>query len=107
MTRRARHVGAAVNGFSRFDVYERDGWVCHICHEPVDRAVEWPHPRSVSLDHVIPLNEPDSPGHVFANTACAHLFCNHSKNARTRYEDRALFVALDATGRPPLVGALF
>lgn len=107
MTRRARQVGTAVENFSRFDVFERDGWVCHICHELVERALQWPHPRAASLDHVIPLNELDSPGHVFANTACAHLFCNHSKNARTRYEDRSLFVALDATGKPPLVGALF
>jgi len=107
MARRSRHAGAAVENFSRFDVYERDRWVCHICRRPVDQTLQWPDPWCASLDHVIPLNEPGTPGHVFANVACSHLFCNHSKNARTRYEDRALYVALDSTGQPPLPGRLF
>lgn len=106
MARRSRHAGAAVERFSRFDVYERDGWVCHICRRPVDRALQWPAPWCASLDHVIPLNEPGSPGHVFANVACSHLFCNHSKHDRTRHEDRVFFVALDA-GLAPEFDKLF
>jgi hypothetical protein len=107
MARRSRHAGGAVENFSRFDVYERDGWTCHICQRPVDRILRWPARWCASLDHIIPLNEPDTPGHVWANVALAHLFCNFSKNARTRHEDWSLYLALSVTGKPPQPGQLF
>lgn len=62
------------------DVYERDGWVCHICELPVDESVKWPDPMSPSLDHVIPLSKGGH--HVWDNTALAHLDCNVRKGDR-------------------------
>lgn len=66
--------------FTHEEIFERDGWVCQICHQPIDRDVEWPAPGSVSLDHIVPLSRGGE--HTRANTQAAHLGCNCSKNAR-------------------------
>ena len=58
-------------------VYERDGWVCGICNEPVDKKLVWPDPRSKSLDHVKPLSKGGH--HVLSNVQLAHLECNVRK----------------------------
>lgn len=58
---------------------ERDGWTCHLCGEPVDRKLYWPHGLAGSVDHVIPVKAggDDSP----ENLALAHLTCNVSRGA--------------------------
>lgn len=61
-------------------VGERDGWKCGICHRKVDRARVYPHPRSPSLDHVIPQSEGGP--HTYANVRISHLFCNISRSNR-------------------------
>lgn len=66
-----------VDSFDNFDVFDRDGWVCGICGEPVDKALQWPDPMSVSLDHIVPLSKGGS--HTLDNVQCAHLCCNMSK----------------------------
>lgn len=78
--RRALKAGATVEDFKHVEVFERDGWVCGICSEPVDRELKFPDPMSVSLDHVIPLANGGE--HSRANTQCAHLSCNVRKGAR-------------------------
>ena len=78
--RRAALSGATVEDFSPAEIFKRDEWVCHICELPVDRALGWPHPWSVSLDHVIPLSRGGD--HSRANTACSHLRCNLRKYAK-------------------------
>lgn len=70
---------ASSEAFSYRDVYERDEWTCGICAGPVDRSLEWPEPKSVSLDHVIPLSKGGA--HAPANAQCAHLVCNVRKGA--------------------------
>lgn len=82
--RRARFVGARVESFTHAEVYERDGWVCGICAEPVDRALVYPDPLSPSLDHVVPLSLGGE--HSRANTRLAHLSCNVKRGA-ARGED--------------------
>lgn len=69
----------AVSGesYSRSDIFERDNWICGICHGSVDRALVWPHPSSVSIDHVVPLSR--GGGDCAANVQCAHLGCNSRK----------------------------
>jgi hypothetical protein len=59
----------------RLDIYERDGWICQLCFDPVDRRLDNPHPLSHSLDHKVPradggANTPD-------NLQLAHAICNH------------------------------
>ena len=73
--------GAAdAESFSYREVFERDGWVCGICCEPVDSALEYPHPMSKSLDHVVPLSRGGS--HSRGNAQLAHLSCNLRKGDR-------------------------
>jgi 5-methylcytosine-specific restriction endonuclease McrA len=60
-------------------VFERDGWTCGLCSEPVDPALSWPDPQSASLDHVLPLSRGGS--HTMANVQLAHLGCNVEKGA--------------------------
>lgn len=62
------------------EVYERDGWICQICMQPVDETVKWPDPMSPSLDHVTPLSKGGH--HVWENVALAHLDCNVRKGDR-------------------------
>lgn len=79
--RRARQRGLPAESVDRYAVFERDDWMCSLCGEPIDKALTGRHPMSASLDHVIPLAWPDSPGHVLSNVAAAHLRCNISKGA--------------------------
>lgn len=82
--RRARRKELPAERISRLDVLDRDGWVCHLCHLPIGPQLVGRHPMSASLDHVVPLSWPDSPGHVWSNVAAAHLRCNISKGAGAR-----------------------
>ena len=61
------------------EIFDRDGWVCQICHVTVDRGLSYPNPMSKSLDHVVPLSKggDHSPG----NVQLAHLVCNLRKGA--------------------------
>jgi hypothetical protein len=69
-------------GVTRQQVYERSQWKCHLCGARVRKSLKYPHPRSASLDHVIPLSWRErSPGHVWENVALAHLVCNQRKGA--------------------------
>lgn len=78
--RRALKLGATVEKFKSVEVFERDGWICGLCGDPVDRTLSWPHPQSASLDHVLPLSRGGP--HSKANTQLAHLTCNVIKGAR-------------------------
>ncbi len=62
------------------EVAERDRWKCHICGKRVAKSRAWPHPRSASLDHVVPLSRGGA--HDPANVRLAHLECNTAKNNR-------------------------
>ncbi len=65
----------------RFDyreVFERDGWICGICGDPVDPSLAWPDPMSVSLDHVIPVTKGGK--HSRENAQCSHFRCNAQKS---------------------------
>jgi 5-methylcytosine-specific restriction endonuclease McrA len=63
--------------FAPLDVHTRDGWTCQLCHEPIDPSTTWPHSKSPSIDHIIPLSRGGS--HTMANVQSAHLGCNSSK----------------------------
>lgn len=78
--RRARHYGAAYEWVDRVSIFDRDGWVCGLCAEPVDPTLSYPDPQSASVDHIVPLVR--GGGHVAANTQCSHLACNWAKGAR-------------------------
>lgn len=56
-------------------IYERDGWMCWLCEDPVDASLigtrsEW----RPSLDHVIPRSK--GGGSTHDNLKLAHFWCN-------------------------------
>lgn len=78
--RRARLRGNDSERFDPVEVYERDGWICGLCGEPVNPGLQWPDPLSVSLDHVVPVSLGGP--HTRANTRCSHLGCNSRRGNR-------------------------
>ncbi len=75
--------------FSLKSIFNRDGWVCQICREPL--LPKWtkvgesesPHPRSPTIDHIVPLSfGPTSPGHVPSNVQACCWECNSRKGNR-------------------------
>jgi 5-methylcytosine-specific restriction endonuclease McrA len=78
--RRVRLAGGRSERFLNEDIFERDGWICGICHKPVDRDLVHPDPASPSLDHIVPVSQGGD--HVRANVRLAHLACNVRRGAR-------------------------
>lgn len=83
---RARLYGVPYTHVSRKAVFRRDGWRCQLCGRKVKRtsvrskATGRLHPRTASLDHIVPLRRGGP--HEEANCQCACLSCNVRKNAR-------------------------
>lgn len=76
--RRAAEAGVEWDcGIDTIEVAESAGWVCGICNLPIDGGLEWPHPRSLTLDHIVPVSR--GGGHVRRNVQPAHFVCNSSK----------------------------
>lgn len=64
----------------RDDIGDRDGWRCGLCATKVDRTLPYPHPKSASLDHIVPLSVGGK--HVLTNVQIAHFGCNMAKGNR-------------------------
>lgn len=78
--RRARKYSAPYERILDREIFERDGWVCGICHGKVDRRLRPPHPARASLDHIVPLAKGGS--HTRSNVQCSHWICNSRKGDR-------------------------
>jgi 5-methylcytosine-specific restriction endonuclease McrA len=73
-------------GITRDLVLERDDWLCKMdyCYYE-SRAID-PHLKRVgngpipedmgTIDHIVPLSQPGTPGHVWSNVRAAHRLCN-------------------------------
>lgn len=72
----------------RLAIYERDGWVCQICHEPVDRDGEPTGAWFPSLDHVTPRSL--GGGDDDDNLRLAHRWCNSVRGNLAHYTDADL-----------------
>lgn len=61
-------------------IFDRDGWICHICKASVDPTLPRTHDAGATIDHVIPLSRggTDEP----SNVATAHWRCNREKRAK-------------------------
>ena len=70
-------------------IYQRDGWRCGICRRVIRRDLAWPHPRSASLDHLIPLSQAGDD--TAANKRASHLACNIRRSNRGGNEQLALW----------------
>lgn len=78
--RHARHRRSAKTGRFRPSltlrrrVYERDGHICQICHEPTDRHSHYLSDWHPSLDHVTPRSKGGADDE--SNLRTAHRWCN-------------------------------
>jgi hypothetical protein len=88
------------DGISDDEILERDGWRCQIpeCRRrPIRRDVSYPHLRSKSIDHIIPLSLGGDDTAV--NKRAAHLGCNMARGNQVGFEQTALFGVIR---EPPL-----
>lgn len=72
--RRALKKGTETEKIIDCDIFQRDGWICQLCFKPVSRRLKHPHPRSASLDHIVPLSKGGA--HTRTNVHLAHFRCN-------------------------------
>lgn len=87
---RARLKAARVETVDPFQVFNRDGWRCQICHKPTPRKLRGTiSPNAPELDHIVPLAQGGE--HSYGNTQCACRKCNASKSDRV-YGQLNLFV---------------
>jgi len=77
---RARLHNAYVSSVSPLMIYVRDGWMCQLCGQPVDRDACVPDPRAPTLDHVVALANGGT--HEPSNVQLACFRCNCSKGDR-------------------------
>lgn len=78
--RRARQFNVYDEDVDPLRVYERDGWVCHICETLVYPYFTGLDSRAPSMDHVIPLSKGGR--HSYGNIKLAHVGCNSKKGAK-------------------------
>ena len=78
--RRMRKAAAFIENVNPFDIFERDHWTCKLCGRKINKELKYPHPMSVSLDHIMPLAKGGT--HEWDNLQASHLRCNMSKGAR-------------------------
>ncbi|MGW1890105.1 HNH endonuclease [Streptomyces sp. NPDC002004] len=71
----------SIERYTMKEIGERDGWICGLCRDPVDRARRHPDPRSPSIDHVrtIAAGGTDTRD----NVRLTHWGCNHERNVGT------------------------
>lgn len=53
--------------------------VCGICGKPVDFSLDYPHPLSACIDHIIPVAKNGHPSDI-ENMQLAHWACNRQKS---------------------------
>ncbi len=76
--RRARLRGNGSERFSDEEIFERDRWKCALCGKRIGKKLKHPHPRSASLDHIVPISQ--GGGHFRTNVQASHLVCNLRKH---------------------------
>lgn len=78
--RRAIEWAGSADQVDRDEVGDRDGWLCGICGEAVDKNRPWPDRFCATLDHIQPLSLGGR--HAMENLRIAHLTCNAKRGAR-------------------------
>lgn len=71
--------GFYIHPDDRAAIFERDGWCCGICHDPVDPDAEPRSPWSASVDHIVPRSRGGDES--LGNLRLAHLQCNIVRGA--------------------------
>lgn len=69
-------------------IYERDGWICQLCHTAIDRTADAQRDDAApSLDHIIPRSLQLVPDHSDSNLRLAHRGCNARRGARLDWSE--------------------
>lgn len=76
--RRRLRIAATFDGVTDAEIFERDRWMCWLCRKRIGKSFRYPHPRSASIDHVLPLSRGGDD--TALNKRAAHLFCNMSRH---------------------------
>lgn len=76
---KARRRGATTCGeaFTVQEIGERDGWLCHLCGDPVANREYNFGPLDPTIDHLVPVA--DGGDHTRANVKLAHMICNATR----------------------------
>ncbi|MFI5561522.1 HNH endonuclease [Amycolatopsis japonica] len=90
-SRRAALAECSTKPYDRFDIYDRDNGLCHVCALPVARD-------DFHLDHLHPLNHADRfeariLGDTPGNVAPAHDTCNLSRGNREIAQEKLIELA--------------
>lgn len=72
-----KHWGGRRAAALRRRIVEIYGSTCHLCQEPIDLSLSFPHPLSLTADHLVPQARGGS--HSLENLRPAHLTCNSSR----------------------------
>lgn len=78
--RRARERDAFIEQVHRLRIYKRDGYRCKLCGRKLKMDAVAPHPKSPTIDHVVPLAQGGL--HEARNVQAAHFLCNAIKGDR-------------------------
>lgn len=79
--RRAIERGVQAETFDPFEIFNRDGWRCHLCGVRTPKRLRGSYDsRAPELDHIVPIALGGK--HTRTNTACACRRCNIAKGAR-------------------------
>lgn len=84
--KRAMRFGVLYEELDKTVIFSRDGYRCQICGAKTQGV--WPHPRSATLDHIVPLSLGGD--HTAANVQCACARCNLEKGIAARDEQLRL-----------------
>jgi hypothetical protein len=71
----------------RLSIYERDGWICQLCMEPIDQSAHFLSDWAPSLDHVECQSWALVPDHSPENLRTAHRWCNAVRGDESRYTE--------------------
>lgn len=74
----------AIRPADRLAIYERDGWICQLCHEVVDRNLGPSDLWAATLDH-IECQAWGTPDHSAENLRLAHRWCNSVRGDERYY----------------------
>jgi 5-methylcytosine-specific restriction endonuclease McrA len=83
--RKVKQEGEANINFAA--IFGKDEGMCSLCSNPIRLDVRWPHPQSLSFDHVIPIARGGE--HKATNLRIAHLVCNIRKHDKMENESRS------------------
>mgnify|MGYP001564125414 CR=1 FL=1 len=74
-----------VSKSNRAAIYQRDGWTCQLCFEPVQSDLDPLDNWAPSLDHIICQSWTETPDHSPENLRLAHRWCNSVRGNETYY----------------------